>query len=148
MKQLMLVLATVVMFTACKTSDKKANEGKLTQEDKEKALADTSAYTSIEWLDPKTKDLGVLTKDQTIEISYRYKNSGNKNLVFENVWAQCGCTIPEKPEKPVAPGEEGVLKAKYNGTGSGVISKAIYIKANIKPDTNDTLHFTGSFKEN
>jgi hypothetical protein len=148
MKQSILIIVALLSLAACKTSDKKAEGSKLTQEEKEKAIADTSNYTTLEWLDPKTKDLGQLTKDQTIEISFRYKNAGNKNLVFENVWAQCGCTIPEKPEKPIAPGEEGVLKAKFNGTGSGVISKAIYIKANIRPDTNDTLHFTGSFKEN
>jgi hypothetical protein len=147
MKKYLVIIAAALSLAACKTNDKKA-ETKLSQEEKEKALTDTSNYTTIEWLEPKTKDLGALTKDQTIEFSFRYKNTGTKNLVFENVWAQCGCTIPEKPEKPIAPGEEAVLKAKYNGTGSGHISKEIYIKANIKPVTNDTLRFTGQFNEN
>jgi hypothetical protein len=148
MKKLLFIIISASFIFSCQQKDKKTENSSLSQEEKEKALSDSANYTSIEWLDPKTKDLGELVKDQTIEISFRYKNSGTKNLVFENVWAQCGCTIPEKPEKPLAPGEEAVLKAKFNGTGSGVISKAIYIKANIKPDTNDTLHFTGSFKQN
>jgi hypothetical protein len=147
MKKFLIIIAAALSLAACKSGDKKA-ENTLSQEEKEKALADTSNYTTLQWIDATTKDLGKLVHDQTIEFSFRFRNTGSKNLVFENVWAQCGCTIPDKPEKPVAPGEEGVLKAKYNGSGSGVINKAIYIKANIKPDTNDTLHFTGQFKEN
>lgn len=144
----MLVLSTAILLGACKNNDKKTDEPvPLSVEEKAKALADTVNYTSLQWLDAKEKDLGKLIHDQTIEFTYRFKNTGDKNLVFENVWAQCGCTIPEKIEKPVAPGEEGVIKAKYNGSGSGVINKAIYIKANIKPDANDTLHFTGHFEE-
>jgi hypothetical protein len=148
MKKIMLVLSTAILLGACKNNDKKTDEPvPLSVEEKAKALADTVNYTSLQWLDAKEKDLGKLIHDQTIEFTYRFKNTGDKNLVFENVWAQCGCTIPEKIEKPVAPGEEGVIKAKYNGSGSGVINKAIYIKANIKPDANDTLHFTGHFEE-
>ncbi len=148
MKKIILILSATVLLAACKNQDKKTNEPiPLSIDEKAKAMADTTNYTTLQWLDSKEKDLGKLNHDQTIEFSYRFKNTGDKSLVFENVWAQCGCTIPEKIEKPVAPGEEGVIKAKYNGTGSGVINKAIYIKANIKPDANDTLHFSGHFDE-
>ncbi|MBL0232460.1 MAG: DUF1573 domain-containing protein [Chitinophagaceae bacterium] len=148
MKKTFLALSLLTLLAACKNNDKKIEKADpLSIEEKAKAMADTVNYTSIQWLDAKEKDLGKLTHDQSIELSFRFKNTGDKNLIFENVWAQCGCTIPEKPEKPVAPGEEGLIKAKFNGSGSGVINKAIYIKANIKPDANDTLHFTGHFEE-
>ena len=148
MKKTFLALSLLTLLAACKNNDKKIEKADpLSIEEKAKAMADTVNFTSIQWLDAKEKDLGKLTHDQSIELSFRFKNTGDKNLIFENVWAQCGCTIPEKPEKPVAPGEEGLIKAKFNGSGSGVINKAIYIKANIKPDANDTLHFTGHFEE-
>ena len=148
MKKTLIILATLASLSACKINDKKSKEPVLTAEEKEKALADTTNFTRLEWLDPTTKDLGKLVKEQSIEMTFRFKNAGDKNLVFENVWAQCGCTIPEKPQKAFAPGEEGTIKAKYNGMGQGHISKEIYIKANIKPNTNDTLRFTGEFNEN
>jgi hypothetical protein len=147
MKRLLFVFAAAGIFAACQNSDKKAGDKALTTEEKEKALSDTTNYTTMEWLDPVTKDLGELIKDQTIELTYRFKNTGNKILVIENVSAQCGCTIPEKPEKPISPGEEGVIKAKFNGRGQGMISKQIYVKANTKPTTDHTLTFTGTFKE-
>ena len=93
------------------------------------------------------QNLGKLVKDQSIEVSFRFKNSGSKILLIESVTAQCGCTIPEKPEKPFAPGEEGIIKAKFNGSGQGTISKQIYVKANTGPSKDHTLTFTGDIQE-
>jgi hypothetical protein len=76
-------------------------------------------------------------------VTYRFKNTGDKNLVFDNVSAQCGCTIPEKPERAFAPGEEGVIKAKYNGSGQGQVRKEVYVTANTRPSTAHTLSFGG-----
>ena len=136
----MVIAASLI---ACKNSDKKAVEKTLTQEEKEKAVIDTANFTTIQWLDSTTTNLGKLTKDKSIEITYRFKNTGTKNLIIESVSAQCGCTIPEKPEKAFAPGEEGVIKAKFNGSGKGTISKQIYVMANTNPQKDHTLTFTG-----
>lgn len=149
-KGLILVFAAVALLTACKSANKKvsgSDAAKLSAEEKEKALKDSSNYTTIQWLDSTTRNLGQLVKDQTIEVTFRFKNTGDKNLIFENVSAGCGCTIPEKPERPYAPGEEGVIKAKYNGSGKGTISKPIYVKANTKPVVDHVLTFTGEIKE-
>lgn len=140
-------MVIAVSLIACKNSDKKAVEKTLTQEEKEKAATDTANFTNIQWLDSTTTNLGKLTKDKSIEITYRFKNTGTKNLIIESVSAQCGCTIPEKPEKAFAPGEEGVIKAKFNGSGKGTISKQIYVMANTNPQKDHTLTFTGEIIE-
>lgn len=136
-------------LTACKSGDKKAVTApeNLSPEEKQKVLNDSASYTSIEWIDPIVQNLGKLVKDQSIEVSFRFKNSGDKILLIESVSAQCGCTIPEKPEKPFAPGEEGIIKAKFNGSGQGTISKQIYVKANTNPSKDHTLTFTGEIQE-
>ena len=140
-------MVIAVSLIACKNSDKNAVEKTLTQEEKEKAVTDTANFTTIQWLDSTTTNLGKLTKDKSIEITYRFKNTGTKNLIIESVSAQCGCTIPEKPEKAFAPGEEGVIKAKFNGSGKGTISKQIYVMANTNPQKDHTLTFTGEIIE-
>ncbi len=149
MKKITLLFLLAVSLTACKSGDKKAVTApdNLSPEEKQKVLNDTANYTSIEWIDPLVQNLGKLVKDQSIEVSFRFKNSGNKILLIESVSAQCGCTIPEKPEKPFAPGEEGIIKAKFNGSGSGTISKQIYVKANTSPSKDHTLTFTGDIQE-
>lgn len=146
MKKTALILLAPILLAACKNTDKKAT-GTLSEAEKQKAMSDSTQFTSIEWLDSTTQNLGKLVKDQSIEISFRFKNAGNKLLLIENVSAQCGCTIPEKPEKPIAPGEEGTIRAKYNGSGHGTISKQIYVRANTNPSRDHTLTFTGEIQE-
>jgi hypothetical protein len=149
MKKAAIIFLFAAILVSCKSTDKKVGgqSATLTEEEKQKALTDSTNFTSIEWLDPIVQDLGKLVKEQSIEISFRFKNSGSKVLLIESVSAQCGCTIPEKPEKPIAPGEEGVIKAKYNGSGHGTISKQIYVKANTSPAKDHTLTFTGEIQE-
>ena len=143
MKRVLIVLTIAISIMACKNSDKKTDPAVLTTEEKEKAITDSSSFTTIQWLDSTFKDLGKLNKDQTVELTYRFKNTGDKNLIIDNVSVQCGCTVVEKPERAFAPGEEGVIKTKYNGSGQGQIRKEIYVTANTSPSGSHTLAFGG-----
>ena len=49
--------------------------------------------------------------------------------------ANCGCTKPEYPVKPVAPGKEGQIKVTYQPKGRpGSFSKNIYVYTNGEPE--------------
>ncbi|MCC6307892.1 MAG: hypothetical protein BWZ05_01799 [Bacteroidetes bacterium ADurb.BinA245] len=153
MKKILLLTAVVFSFAACKSKDKNGS-GSIAESTTSKTDAngqpiadDPATLTTIQWIDSINTNLGTLVKDQSIEVSFRFKNSGDKNLIIKDVSASCGCTIPEKPQKPFAPGEEGVIRAKFNGSGSGHISKHIFVKANTKPQTDYTLTFEGDMKE-
>ncbi len=147
MKKIFFALVILSGLIACKSNDKKAVTGPLTQEEKTKAANDSANFTTIQWLDSTSTNLGKLKKDNSVEITYRFKNTGTKNLIIESVTAQCGCTIPEKPEQAFAPGEEGVIKAKYNGSGHGIITKQVYVTANTSPSKDHTLTFSGEIIE-
>jgi hypothetical protein len=141
MKKILYVLLAAGLF-ACQSADKKTGAA-LSQEEKDKAAGDTANFTTIEWLDSTYKDLGKLKKGQEVEISYRFKNTGNKNLIIANVTASCGCTIPEKPEKPIAPGEEDVIRAKFNSTNfQGEVRKEIFITANTGAQSGGTMNLS------
>ena len=145
MKQVIAIIFAAIFFMACKSSDKKATSTDVSKQnsllENSETPPDTANFTSILWLDSTYVDLGKQKEGKEIEISFRFKNTGTKNLVIENVTAQCGCTVPEKPEKPFGPGEEGVIKAKYNGSGHDETRKQVYVKANTKPYGSDTLTF-------
>lgn len=148
MKKTALIALALISLAACKEMDKKAAPVEtMTKEEIAKAVSDTTNFTSITWLDSTTQSLGKLKKDKEIEITWRFKNTGDKNLIIENVTAECGCTIPEKPQQPFAPGEEGVIKAKFNGSGSGTITKRVHLLANTKQIKDHTLTFTGEVSE-
>jgi len=151
MKKTLLLLVAAISLLACNPKDKKAGVTgntdtgvKMNPDDVAKAQTDSANFTTIEWLDSTVKNLGDLKKDQQVEVTFRFRNSGNKVLVFESVTAGCGCTVVDKPEKPFEPGEEGVIKASYNGSGNGVISKNVTAIANTKPERAHNLTFTGN----
>ena len=135
MKKIVLVLTVCAAMIACKESDKK-NTTATTFEDslKKQAAADTANVTSIQWMDSTYLDLGKQKEGKEIEVTFRFRNAGSKNLIIQDVTAPCGCTVPEKPEKPFSPGEEGLIKAKFNGSGHGQIRKDIKVKANTSPN--------------
>lgn len=142
MKKLFFIIATVASIAACKNEDKK-EAAPLTTEVKNQAATDTANFTSIQWLDSTFLDLGKIKKGETVEVSFRFKNSGSKQLVIADVTAGCGCTVPEKPEKPFAPGEEGVIKAKFESKNqsAGPHQKPVYVTANTNSPNPIILNF-------
>lgn len=128
----LILLLAAGAFTACKMDDKKSSEP---IKDYTRS-ADSLAVTTIQWLDTTSQDLGKINEGEIIEVAYRFKNTGSKPLVIEDVAAGCGCTVPEKPEKPFAPGEDGVIKAKFNSEGrQGTQNKYVNVKANTAEQT-------------
>lgn len=150
MKQIFGFFLAGLLLAGCASNEKNSTstntDSTNTQPSASHSDVQHAGTTTIEWIDPVVKELGKLKKDQEIEITYRFRNSGDKNLVIENVVAQCGCTIPEKPQQPFAPGEEGVIKAKFNGVGHGTISKDVTVTANTSPEKTHVLTFRGDIQ--
>lgn len=151
MKKILVATTLSAFLFACKSADKKANtaseqdqriKDSIGYAEKQKIINDTINYTTLTWLDSSFLDLGKVKEGQVVEVSYRFKNTGTKPLVIMDVTASCGCTIPEKPEQPFAPGEEGVIKAKFDSKGRpGENRKHINVDANTSPSRSHSLDF-------
>ena len=107
------------------------------------AKVDTGKLTTVLWLDSTYRDMGNVKKGQVVEIKFRFRNTGNKPLVISDVTAGCGCTIPEKPKEPFAPGKEGVIRAKFDSQNQqpGEHTKYVTATANTSPTSIHTLNF-------
>ena len=78
-------------------------------------------------------DFGELESRQNVETVFSYKNSGDAPLVITNISSSCGCTIPKDwSREPLAPGETGQFTVKFNGSGSGNVSKTVTVTANTE----------------
>ena len=87
-------------------------------------------------------DFGKIKQGVPVTYFFEFKNISDKPVVVENASASCGCTIHEKPEKPIAPGATGKIKVQYNAAAMGVLNKDVYIKfAGI--EQQKTVHITG-----
>ena len=104
-------------------------------------VPDSSQFTTIEWIEP-TKNVGKINEGQKVEITFRFKNSGDKPLVIESVRPGCGCTVADYPKQPIAAGEEAEIKASFDSKGrEGSNKKDIYVTANTKGSKEHLLHF-------
>jgi len=97
--------------------------------------------TTVQWLD-SARDFGKIEEGQKLEVSFRYKNTGDKPLVISRVQASCGCTVADQSNEPVAPGAEAAVKAVFNSEGHiGVNHKTLTVYSNIKGAPNTPLQF-------
>ena len=98
------------------------------------AMEDSANYTSLQWVDSTFQDLGKVNEGQVVDITWHVKNTGTKPLVIASVIPGCGCTVAEKPTEPIAPGGDGVIKAKFDSKNQteGEHRKNITVNANTK----------------
>jgi hypothetical protein len=90
-----------------------------------------------------TFDLGTVQSGESVTHEFKFKNSGDTDLIISQAKGSCGCTQPEYPKDPIAPGDEGVIKVTFNSTGiSGQITKNVTLIANTTPNTK-VLTITG-----
>ena len=89
--------------------------------------------TTVQMID-SVYDFGKVTDGEKVIYNYRFKNTGSKPLIISSASASCGCTVPEKPEEPVKPGETGFLKVVFNSEGRvGPTHKTITVISNAYP---------------
>lgn len=100
---------------------------------------------------PKTKmafsestyDFGTATEGEKVEHIYKFKNTGNDPLIISDAKGSCGCTVPQWPKKPIAPGKSGEIKVVFDSKGkAGKQNKTVTITANTEPATT-TINITG-----
>ena len=152
MKKLFVVLVASVSIVACTTTDKKSKEqlamdafvkDSIANVKKMEVIIDTANYTTIQWPDSTFRDFGKVKEGKDLEVSFRFINTGNQNLIISDVRPGCGCTDGQKPDEPIAPGKEGVIKAKFKSKGQhlGETRKNITVTANTKPSLTTELSF-------
>jgi hypothetical protein len=129
---------------SCTGTDKSSPKDQATQDSLNKlAMSDSTNYTTLQWIDSTTQSLGKIKEGSIVEISWKFKNVGDKPLIIADAHGTCGCTIADKPKEPVAPGQEGVIKAKFNSQGQAPnVTKTVTVDANTKPESHHSLTFT------
>ena len=89
--------------------------------------------TSVQVID-SLYNFGKVKDGEKVEYNFRFKNTGNHPLVIQSATPSCGCTIADKPGKPVMTGETGTIKVVFNSAGRvGKAVKAINVVSNAYP---------------
>lgn len=121
--------AAMLAVTACNNQGTKSEKGH---------VPDTSTagghYPAITF-EKELHDFGNVTEGEVVEYSFKFTNTGEKDLLIKSAEASCGCTVPEWPKEPIKPGESGYMKVKFDSKGrpEGHTEKELYIQANTNP---------------
>lgn len=93
--------------------------------------------------DKMVHDYGTIEQGGDGNCEFTFTNTGDEPLVLTGVRASCGCTLPEWPKEPIAPGKTGVIKVKYDTRRVGPINKVIRVASNAE-NANVVLRITGN----
>lgn len=101
------------------------------KEEKERVAVLKASSTSLSF-DKLTHDYGDVLPDSDNETVFTLTNTGDKPLIVSDVSASCGCTMPEKPEGPISPGESDVIRVVFHPKPGQVneIKKTVTVTAN------------------
>jgi Protein of unknown function (DUF1573) len=151
MKKYFLIILIPATLISCDvkrkdkiSDDSKTDSIKLVQKKQaeDDALKNTTAVQMID----SVYNFGTVADGEKVAFSFRFKNAGTNPLVVFDASATCGCTIPEKPEQPILPGETGFIKVIFNSSGKkGHNEKVINVTSNARP-LFPPLKLTGEVK--
>ena len=137
LQSFLLTVFIALLLTSCDVRTKDKIDNNVTGE--VKPLNANASPTTVQIID-SLYDFGKVAEGQNVEFSYRFKNTGTQPLIVTNVSASCGCTVPEKPEAPIKPGETGFIKVKFNSEGRpGATHKSVTVLSNASPAFPDLI---------
>ena len=133
MKKILYFLFLTFILAACNNQTSTVSE-----------TADQNQLSAADSVDPSNLpafkfekevfDFGEIKEGEKVSYDFKFKNIGNAPLIISSATATCGCTIPEYPTEPLAPGAEGVMRVVFKSTGKpGMQNKIVSITENTNP---------------
>lgn len=142
------LLTIAVLATSCKKENKNADEksevtlseGENRDFSNEKALPNVVKDTAkrpdkitVMTFDKVEHDFGVIKQGDIVDYSFKFKNTGDNDLIITDAKGSCGCTVPDYPREAIKPGESGKIKVSFDSKKkSGQQLKSITIFANTQ----------------
>ena len=90
---------------------------------------------------------GTIMKGGNGDCQFTFWNDGDEPLILQSVKASCGCTTPKYTQKPVMPGEKGVIDVHYNTNNVGGFSKTVTVMSNAVNNQRVVLRIKGDVKQ-
>ncbi len=121
-----ILLIFILFLASCKPP--KGGREKTDIETSEKPAGKTEIQFEEEFHDFET-----LVSGEIVVAIFVFTNSGEHNLLINNIESDCGCVSVHFSKEPVKPGESGIIEIEFDSSGLfGKQFKSIEIHANTK----------------
>ena len=117
---------------AQESAKKKTKKAKTTKVETAKTTEAVKTEGASIQFENETIDYGTIAHNADGKREFVFTNTGNAPLIISNAQGSCGCTVPTKPEKPILPGEKGVIGVKYATDRVGQFTKTVTLTLNTK----------------
>ncbi len=95
----------------------------------------TDANAPVITFQEQEYDFGTIKQGEVVNHTFKFTNTGKSPLIIESATASCGCTVPQPPTEPIAPGESSQIEVTFNSTGKmGQQYPTITVRANTQPN--------------
>ncbi len=93
--------------------------------------------------DTELYEFGNVKQGAKVDHTFTFTNVGTQPLIISNARSTCGCTVPEWPKEPIAPGESGTISVSFDTKGKKDIQKKpVIVTANTWPKET-RVHISG-----
>lgn len=131
LKRTLSITALLLLFVSCNQKQ----TSKITSEDMETIAVENVLAGKLPKLelDKVEHDFGNINEGDVVETEFIVKNIGESDLVISDATASCGCTVPNYPKEPIAPGESAPIKVSFNSAGkTGQQNKTVTLTTNTE----------------
>ena len=78
-------------------------------------------------------NFGKITEGEKVACIFKYRNTGDGDLIINTATTSCGCTVPRFDNKPIKPGNEGSMEVVFDSSHrEGVQTKTITVRSNAR----------------
>lgn len=132
-----LILLAFTALTACSSDPK--DQSRLSPE----VISGSQGTPRIQF-EKTHHNFGNIQEGEVVEYNFKFTNVGDGDLLISEATATCGCTVPQVPKYPIAPGKSDVIQVRFDSGGKkGQVTKTVTVRANTTP--SETKITIGAF---
>jgi len=122
-------LSIIIILTLFSCQGKKTDNAKKETQPAEQKSAGITKFAFNE----EMHNFGSLQAGEIVVYTFVVTNTGDNNLIIEDVITDCGCVHAKFPKEPIAPGKTGLIELEFDSSGLfGRQFKTIEVHANTK----------------
>jgi hypothetical protein len=84
----------------------------------------------VKWLGNVEHDFGDVSYRVPVKHQFRFKNTGETQLIIDNIRSSCGCTATDWSMEPLMPGAESEIEVEFDAKKKGYFYKKIKVYFN------------------